>query len=88
MHSRIMVVRKAHALSVAVRIGTVRLSWRCYHLQTTWQMLCKAIVVKESKTCQDSGCFTWTQSTRWREPDIQKPCAFVNNFLELALYAI
>jgi hypothetical protein len=25
MHSRIMVVRKAHALSVAVRIGTVRL---------------------------------------------------------------
>jgi hypothetical protein len=74
MHSRIMVVRKAHALSVAVRIGTVRLSWRCYHLQTTWQMWCKKAIVMRNRL---NSCCTWTQSTVC-EPDIK--AAFSNNF--------
>jgi hypothetical protein len=70
MHSRIMVVRKAHALSVAVRIGTVRLS--CYHLQHKAEMWCKAIVMHKNQNLSGNSCCTWTQSTRWRvDHDIQ-----------------
>jgi hypothetical protein len=42
-----MVVRKAHVLSVAVRIGTVRPSWFYYFFTIPW--FCKGGKVKKQK---------------------------------------
>jgi hypothetical protein len=92
-----MVVRKAHALSVAVRIGTVRLSfWRCYHLQTIahfcscspFEATVKhktkfTVALSESKSRNVHRCCTWTQSWGFRVPKgkTQKSSAFINGLI-------